>query len=106
MRTFLVVLAAGVTAGLTVFFVFCNAMATVGDNVLMRTDVFVAFVAVLGIAASAVAVAFRVLLARSDEVLLRGLRERVARLEAAAGAAGPPAADPGVDPPTAGTRPR
>lgn len=96
MRHFLVVLAAGVTAGLLVFFAFSRSMTAVGNNLLMDLSLFVWFVAVLAFAASATALVLRGLLLRSEERGLRELRARIARLEAApqqAATPGPTAPD-------------
>ena len=106
MRHFLVVLAAGVTAGLLVFFAFSRSMTAVGNNLLMDLSLFVWFVAVLAFAAGATALVLRGLLLRTEERGLRELRARIARLEAAPqqattpGPAAPavPAAGPAVPP--------
>ncbi len=84
MRHFLVVLAAAVTAGLAVFFIFnvLNAIGVMGGNVVISMDVFVAFIAALTFATGGLTLLYRRLLVRSERRLLQQLADRVARLEA------------------------
>ncbi len=84
MRNVLVVLSASVTAGLAVFFLFdaLNAIGTLSDSIMVRMDVFVAFIAALTLAAAALALVFRRASMRAEARDIQDLRERVARLEA------------------------
>jgi hypothetical protein len=86
MRSLLVVLSAAVTAGLVVFFSFdaVSAIGLMGGSVYIPVGVFVAFIAALTLAASALALTYRHLLMASDRRLLQGLSDRIAQLEARA----------------------
>ncbi len=83
-RPLLVVLSAAVTAGLLMFFAFCQSMTALGEQVIMRADLFVLFVALLGMVASALALLYRHLMVRGERRALAELTDRITRLEAAA----------------------
>ena len=84
MRPLMIILSSAVTAGLVVFFGFnaMGAISTLQGSAMMSLDVFVAFIACLVIAASAVTVAFWRLLARGEQRAMTGIEQRIARLEA------------------------
>lgn len=84
MRAFLVILSAAVTAGLAVFFGFnsLHTVAVLQGSVLISIDVFVAFIAVLALGASALALLYRHLLGSDERRQIKLLGDRIARLEA------------------------
>ncbi len=59
-----------------------NAIGTLSDSIMVRMDVFVAFIAALTLAAAALALVFRRASMRAEARDIQDLRERVARLEA------------------------
>lgn len=83
MRILVVVLSAALTAGLPVYFAFSNRIGVMGENVVMPINLFVALIPTLCVAASVTTFVIRHLLAREEANVLRELRDRVQRLEAA-----------------------
>lgn len=77
MKTLLVVLAATVLSGLGVYSFFCGWFGVMGSVVTMQVDTLVWLFAVLGMTTSAVTLAMRAALVRSE----RSLHARIAELE-------------------------
>ncbi len=77
MKNLLVVLSAAVLSGLGVYALFCGWFGVMGSVVHMQVDTLVWLFAVLSITTSAVTLAMRAALLRSD----RSLHARLAELE-------------------------
>lgn len=77
MKPLLVVLSAAVLSGLGVYALFCRWFGVMGTVVTMEVDTLVWLFAALGITTSAVTLAMRAALVRSD----RSLHARIAELE-------------------------
>tara|TARA_R110002072_G_scaffold4174_7_gene29609 strand:+ start:14441 stop:14725 length:285 start_codon:yes stop_codon:yes gene_type:complete len=83
MKTLLIVLSAAVAAGLICYTVFNSVFCfgLMGNQVVMKIDVFIAFIASLGILAAMLALAFKMALVRSDNRLVGQLESRIVELE-------------------------
>jgi hypothetical protein len=83
-KLLLVVFSSAVIAGLAIYAVFttCNAFEMMGARVTVHVDAFVAFIACLALAASAISIGLQRALVRSERNALRAMEQRIAQLEA------------------------
>lgn len=83
MKTLLIILSAAVVAGLICYSVFnwVVSFGLLGNQVVMKIDVFIAFIASLGVLSAILALAFKHSLVRSDNRLVARLESRITELE-------------------------
>jgi len=79
MKAVLIIMSAACAAGLGCYAAFVFSL--IGDQVMMNTDVFIAFIASLGVLAAILALAIQRAMVRSDDRLVRRLETRITELE-------------------------